>query len=114
MLEKKMIAGEPLVARFKVRRNKAAMDITGMPAKIQLRDKSPEGPVIAEWDDESPEITRDDLAGFVTLTLPASYTLVQKFKEAYTDLLLMNDPIGLRSALIKITLHRGATRGATP
>lgn len=110
MLEKTMIAGEPLIGRFRVRRNKAPMDITGMPVKIQLRDKSPEGPVISEWEDGSPEITRDDLNGLVTLSLPASYTNAQKFKEAYTDLLLMNDPDGLRSALIKVTLHRGATR----
>lgn len=110
MLEKKMIAGEPFVIRFKIRRNKLPADITGMPAKIELRDKSPEGPVITEWDDASTEITRDDLAGLVTLSLPASYTNTQKFKEAYTDLLIMNDSNGLRSALIKVTLHRGATR----
>lgn len=110
MFSKTMIAGEPFVIRFKIRRNKMPADITGIPVKIQLREKSSDGPVIAEWEDGSSEITRDDVTGVVVLTLPPSYTNTQKFKEAYTDLLLMNDPEGLRSALIKVTLHRGATR----
>lgn len=111
MIEKTLKAGEPFVLKFRRKQSGVNASITGIAALIELREAKPDGKIIAAWNDESDELTRDDNGGLVVLTLPPSFTNTLKFTVAYTDLLLLTDPDGIRSDLIKINLHRGATRG---
>jgi len=111
MIEKTLKAGEPFVLSFRRKQSGVNASIAGIAARIELRVEKPDGKVIAYWEDDSPELTRDDGGGLVVLTLAPSFTNQLKFKVAYTDLLLLTDPNGLRSDLVKINLHRGATRG---
>lgn len=110
MIKADMVAGEEFGVDFEITLNGAPSSIAGFDAKIQLRDTSNEGKELASWNDSSPEITRDDANGIVSLNIPASVTNQFKFKTAYMDLLLLKTPEGRRSAELQITLHRGVTR----
>lgn len=111
MIEKQMTAGVPFVLPFRVKRPDGSFkDISGIAARIQLRDKSIDGKMLSEWADGAEEMTRDDVNGLVLLTLPATVTLAQTFKEGYIDLLLLTEPQGMRSPLVKIKFYKGVTR----
>lgn len=110
MLKALMVAGEEFGVDFEFTLNNAAASISGYVAKIQLRETSAAGKLIASWDDASPELTRNDAQGIVTLLIPADVTNTFNFKTAYMDLLLLKAPSGRRSAALHIDLDRGVTR----
>lgn len=110
IIEKKMTAGVPFVLPFRVKRKDGSFkDITGIAARIQLREKSNRGKVLHQWDDDSDELTREDANGYVLLSLPPEFTNTQKFSEGYIDLLLLTSPQGMRSPTIKVKFHKGVT-----
>jgi hypothetical protein len=80
-------AGVPFDVVFEV----TGISLAGCTALIQLRDKSTTGPVLAEWDDNSPELIRDEVNNTVTLIIPPLASAALKFKVAYMDLWLYND-----------------------
>jgi hypothetical protein len=98
---------------FEFEQNDLAFSIADYVAKIQLRSVSPRGEIILTWDDSSPEITRDDVAGFLTLELLPDTTASLDFKVGYLDCLLeRNDgKDGIRSATLQLTIKRGVTDG---
>lgn len=105
-----MVSGEPFDIEFEIIENDLPKDITGFPAKIELRKNSRGGDLITEWIDSSPEVTREDATGKVKLKITAPNTLEYDFNFAFLDLLLLKDEVGIRSDTMKITLDRGVTR----
>lgn len=105
-----MVAGEIFEVEFLVSINDVPEDLTGYTAEIELRSRSTSGALIGQWDDNSPELTRDDALGSVKLTLTAEQTNQFIFASGFMDLLLLKDPAGRRSATLDITLDRGVTR----
>ncbi len=110
MIEETMVSGEPFDIEFEVIENDLPKNITGFSVSIELRKNSRAGDVIAQWNDASPQVTRSDATGKVTLALTAPMTRAYDFNIAFLDLLALKDNAGIRSEIMKITLDKGATR----
>lgn len=109
MLNDVMVAGEPFEIEFEVLENELPKNITAFTASITLRKNSRAGEVIASWSDASPQVTRVNAAGKVTLAIPAPTTRTYDFNVAFLDVLLLNGDAGIRSEIMKITLDKGVT-----
>ncbi len=110
MIEETMVSGEPFDIEFEVIENDLPKNITGFSVSIELRKNSRGGDVIAQWNDESPQVTRSDATGKVNLAITAPMTRAYDFNIAFLDLLALKDSAGIRSEIMKITLDKGATR----
>lgn len=111
MIQALMVCGEPFEVFFQIKSDAVTpKPITGYAAKIELRNNRENGALLHSFDDNSPEISRDDAAGQVRLKISALTTSTLKFQKAYLDLWLSNEVDGVRSAVVAVTLERGVTQ----
>lgn len=110
MITETMVCGENFIIEFQVMQNNAPENISDYSAKIDMRKDSIDGALIRSWNDSSPELSRSNGNGTVTLTIPAEVTNSLNFQQSFIDLLLVKDGGGRRSTLLRITLDRGVTR----
>ena len=118
MLKADMISGEDFELRFEFFTEGATSspnddvvkDITGYTARAEMRLSSTGGKVLTTWIDGSPNMTRNDPAGTIVLTIPHDVTPPYDFSVAYIDILLSGPNDGVRSDAIEVTLDRGVTK----
>lgn len=112
-IEAVFTAGEAFAVDFEFVENEVAFPITNYVAKIQLRAISPRGEVVQTWLDSSSAITRNNLAGKLTLNLLPAFTSTVDFKVGYLDCLLerADGSDGIRSETIELMVKRGVTDG---
>lgn len=110
VLPGQMVAGKHFSMTFEIVEDDLPYDITGLDAFIEIRTAAMAGVLLDAFTDASAELTRNDAAGTVTLSIPPDQTRAYTFSKAYIDVLLIGDSIGIRSGVTEIELYRGVTR----
>ena len=106
-----IVSGEPYIVAFVFKIDESTpLDISDFTALIELRKLSKNGELVDSWADGDVELSRDDLAGTVALTLPPEYTRALRLPPTYLDCLITSVDSGVRSPAIKLTLDLGVTR----
>lgn len=87
-------------------------DLTGYSALIQIRPYPESETILAEWDQDSPEVTITPLTGMVELNLLPTTTGTFTFKKGVMDILVLSGDgtDGDRSAVVDVIVNSGVSR----
>lgn len=109
MIQATMVAGEDFEVQFEVTVNGVPEDITDYAAKSEMRKDAKKGRLLESWTDASPDLSRLNEDGIVTIKIPGGTTKNYSFDQAFIDLLLEKSDGGRRSSTLRIELERGVT-----